>query len=52
MEAAEQVKMYGRDNDLIERIKAHSYFENIVPKLDSLLDPQTFTGRCAEQVID
>lgn len=49
-EAAAEVKFHGRDNDLIERIKAHPYFKDIVSQLDSLLDPRTFTGRCAEQV--
>lgn len=51
-EAAAEVKQHGRDNDLIERIKAHPYFKGIISQLDSLLDPRTFTGRCAEQVIN
>jgi len=49
-EAGEQVKRYGRDNDLVERIKKDKYFEPILSQLDAILDPQTFVGRAAEQV--
>ncbi|KAI9208077.1 L-Aspartase-like protein [Polychytrium aggregatum] len=49
-QAARQVKELGLDNDLIERIKQTPYFSPIVPQLDKLLDPSTFTGRAPQQV--
>jgi adenylosuccinate lyase len=49
-QAAQQVKEFGKDNDLIERIKKTKYFEPIAGQLDSLLNPQTFIGRAPEQV--
>ncbi len=47
MAAGEQVKLQGKPNDLIERIKADPAFAKI--DIDSLLDPQTFTGRSSQQ---
>ncbi len=47
MAAGEQVKIHGRPNDLIERIKADPAFAGI--DIDSLLDPATFTGRAPQQ---
>jgi adenylosuccinate lyase len=49
-EAGAVVKREGKDNDLIERIRADPYFSPILPELDSLLDPATFVGRAPEQV--
>ncbi|KAF2201986.1 putative adenylosuccinate lyase Ade13 [Delitschia confertaspora ATCC 74209] len=49
-EAGAEVKQHGRDNDLIDRIKRTKFFEPVLGELDSLLDPQTFIGRCPEQV--
>lgn len=49
-EAAHQVKQLGLENDLIERVKSDSYFAPIKDKIDSLLDPTTYTGRAANQV--
>lgn len=49
-DAALQVKQYGKDNDMIDRVKADPYFLPILPHLDSLLDPSTFTGRATIQV--
>lgn len=49
-EAAEQVKRYGRDNDLVARIKNESYFKPILNNLDAILDPITFIGRASDQV--
>lgn len=49
-EAGEQVKRYGLDNDLVERIKNDAYFLPILCQLDEILDPQTFIGRADEQV--
>ncbi|KAI8053265.1 adenylosuccinate lyase [Syncephalis plumigaleata] len=49
-EAAREVKMEGRENDLIDRVRANAYFAPIHAELDSLLDPVTFVGRAPEQV--
>ncbi|XP_075558843.1 adenylosuccinate lyase [Dermacentor variabilis] len=49
-EAAAQVKEKGLSNDLVERIRADSYFAPIHQQLDSLLHPSSFTGRASEQV--
>ena len=46
--AAKQVKMEGRDNDLIERLKADKAFEEI--NFTRLLKPRDFVGRAPEQV--
>ncbi|XP_053682493.1 adenylosuccinate lyase-like [Sabethes cyaneus] len=51
-EAGAQVKQHGKDNDLVERIKADTYFTPILSALDTILDPKTFTGRAADQVIE
>lgn len=48
MAAGEQVKIYGKPNDLIERLKADQACANI--DIDSLLDPRTFVGRAPQQV--
>ena len=44
------VKMEGKDNDLVERIKGDPYFDPILPNLEKLLDPTTFVGRAPQQV--
>ncbi len=49
MEAAREVKEHGRDNDLLDRIRADATFAPILPRLDALLDPATFVGRAPEQ---
>lgn len=51
-EAGAQVKQHGKDNDLIQRVQADSYFAPIMNELDELLNPKSFTGRAAEQVDD
>lgn len=51
-EAGHQVKVEGKDNDLIDRVRADSFFNPIKDQLDSLLDPRTFVGRAPEQVDD
>jgi adenylosuccinate lyase len=48
--AAAEVKEHGRDNDLIERVRADPYFAPLHATLDRLLDPTTFIGRAPEQV--
>lgn len=49
-QASAAVKMEGKPNDLIERIKATKFFEPIYAELDSLLDATTFVGRAPQQV--
>ncbi len=49
VKAAEQVKLYGKDNDLLERIKADSTFDLTESELEELLDPDKFTGMAEYQ---
>ena len=49
-EAAAEVKDHGRDNDLIQRIRADGFFAAIHGQLAALLDPATFIGRAPQQV--
>ncbi|WP_312555601.1 adenylosuccinate lyase [Empedobacter brevis] len=49
MEAAKQVKMEGKSNDLIERIIADENVKIDKEKLVELLDPKNFTGFASEQ---
>ena len=46
--AAEQVKLHGKPNDLIDRLAGDEAFAGV--DLDALLDPRDFTGRSAQQV--
>jgi adenylosuccinate lyase len=50
-EASAQVKLHGKDNDLVSRIKKDAYFDRIQGQLDQLLDPSTFVGRAPKQVL-
>ena len=52
MEASKMVKQFGKDNDLIERIKKDDAFSAINDKIDSILDPKNFIGRAKEQTIE
>ena len=47
--AAEQVKLYGRNNDLLERIKADPAFSLTDEEMAQLTDPATFTGMAERQ---
>ena len=49
-QAADNVKMHGKNNDLLVRIRHTAFFEPILGELDSLLDPSTFVGRAPQQV--
>ncbi|TCK97964.1 adenylosuccinate lyase [Natranaerovirga hydrolytica] len=49
MEAAKQVKMEGKDNDLIERIIKDSAFNMTEEEIQSILKPENFVGRAPEQ---
>ncbi len=46
--AGEQVKVHGRANDLISRLKSDESFRDV--DIDSLMEPSTFIGRAPEQV--
>jgi len=51
-EATDNVVEQGGDNDLLDRIRKNKtkFFEPIIDKLDTLLDPNTFVGRAPQQV--
>jgi len=51
-QAGEVVKVEGKDNDLIDRIRSSEYFAPIHSRLDSLMDPATFIGRAPQQVVE
>mgnify|MGYP006286330277 CR=1 FL=1 len=50
MKSAENVKQYGKNNDLIERIAKDKAFGLTENDLKDLLDPKNFIGRSARQV--
>jgi len=50
LEAAEQVKVHGTANDLIDRLKADPAFAGII--LEDALDARKYIGRAPEQVDD
>lgn len=47
--AAEQVKLYGKENDLISRIKADNSFNLSEQEVEGLLDPVKFSGMAEHQ---
>ena len=47
--AAEQVKVYGRDNDLLQRIAEDPAFGLTAEELAELAEPSTFTGMAGSQ---
>ena len=49
VKAAEQVKLYGTENDLLERIKDDDIFELTTEELEQLLNPMKFTGMAEYQ---
>lgn len=51
-EAGAQVKQFGKDNDLVDRIRQDLYFQPILGNLEAILDAKTFTGRAGQQVTD
>lgn len=51
-QAGEQVKKFGLDNDLVQRIRNDAYFAPIIGELDAMLDPKTFIGRAVDQVVE
>jgi len=52
MSAAREIKEFGRENDLIKRIKGDRLFAKVAKKIDGILDPLNFTGRASSQVED
>ena len=49
VKAAEQVKLYGKENDLIDRIRKDPVFQLTEEELDLLLEPAKFTGMAEHQ---
>ncbi|KAJ9622486.1 adenylosuccinase ade13 [Taxawa tesnikishii (nom. ined.)] len=49
-QASAAVKMEGKQNDLIDRIRATEFFKPIIRELENLLDAKTFIGRAPQQV--
>lgn len=52
MAAGAVVKGQGKPNDLLERIATDPLFSAVHGKLDELMDPSLFVGRCPEQVVE
>ena len=52
MQAGEQVKVYGRENDLIKRIAADPAFGMDEQKLSGTLDPKKYVGRAPQQTAE
>ena len=50
MKAAENVKINGGENNLIDLIKSDSAFSEVKDVLDGVLDPAKYTGRAPSQV--
>jgi len=52
MKASENVKKYGKENNLIELIAQENIFDMTLEELNDILDPTNFTGRSSEQTIE
>lgn len=52
MQAAKKVKEEGKENNLIELIKADKLFAPVYNKLDDILSAEKFIGRAPSQVIE
>lgn len=52
MQAAENVKIRGGENNLIDLIKGDKLFSSVTDSLDDVLDPTKYTGRAASQVVE
>ncbi|NOY75305.1 MAG: adenylosuccinate lyase [Kiritimatiellaeota bacterium] len=50
MEAARQVKEFGKPNDLLERIEKDPLFAKVADNLGSIMNPSDFIGLASEQV--
>lgn len=49
-QATSAMKLEGRENDLVSRIKQTPFFEPVWGEIDDMMDPRKFIGRCPEQV--
>lgn len=49
VKAAEQVKLYGKANDLLDRIKEDSIFQLTEDEINMLMNPEKFTGMAEHQ---
>ena len=52
MEAGRQVKVEGKENDLLERIAADDTFGVTIDELKDILDPAKYVGRSPQQVTE
>lgn len=52
MQAGKNVKVEGKDNNLIELIKADEMFAPVHNKLDEILDAKKFIGRAPSQTVE
>ena len=52
MEASKQVKLLGKENDLVGRIAEDPAFGMSVEQINALLDPHKLIGRCPNQVTE
>lgn len=52
MQAGKNVKVEGKDNNLIELIKADEMFAPVHDKLDDILDAKKFIGRAPSQTVE
>ena len=50
MEASYRVKAEGKENNLLDLIKADDAFPMSDEEIDAIMDPARFTGRAADQV--
>lgn len=50
--AGARIKEEGLDNDLLQRIADDELFSRVKHRLDELCDPEKFTGRAREQVLE
>jgi len=50
MKAGHQVKVEGKENDLLERIKKDKAFKSVKDDIDNIVDAKLFIGRCNDQV--
>lgn len=52
MQAGEQVKKYGKQNDLLERMSNSNIINLSLEEINHIVNPKNFTGRASEQVED
>lgn len=52
MEAGKNVKVEGKENNLIDLIKADEMFRPVWDKIDEILDASKFIGRAPSQTVE